>query len=219
MNKGKDMRERPILFSGEMVKAILDGRKTETRRVIKPQPKFHRTMERLTQFVWTSYARRGDGCWENFGEWKCPHGKLGDRLWVRETWKTNFYGNSIIYKADNYWNEFKIYHKYFDEWCKWRTKKRVKKEWHKKWRPSIFMPRWASRINLEVLDIWVERIQDITEEGIIAEGFALQAKKFGEPIQYGVRKGFIILWNKINKRRGYGWETNPWVFVVKFKRL
>lgn len=160
------MTDRPILFSTEMVQAILEGRKSQTRRVIKPQPP-----EGLKWMGWVigtsgDDKNLGAACWvdefplskkEHYA--KCPYGQPGDRLWVRETWledhipelNPNEHG-CIHYKANGYTHQIII-----DGWkgC---------------WRPSIFMPRWASRITLEVVSVRVERVQDISEEDAKAEG-------------------------------------------------
>jgi len=167
------MKERPIPFSAEMVRAILAGAKTETRRVIKD------------------------------GEKTTPkYGVPGDRLWVRETWMP-FYrvGNinspaqeGIIYRADDS-----------------RLTANVRGHWKAdrvgKWRPGISMPRIFSRILLEVTKPErVERVQDITEEGAKAEGFAN-------------RQEFLDYWDTLNAARGFGWDANPWVRVVSYKLL
>lgn len=188
--------EKPILFSGEMVRAILDGRKTQTRRVIKPQPRFDRMGLTDASFVNTydeTWAYP-NVCPEKY--YKCPYGKPGDLLWVRETWRESeshtWAGcqnlDAIHYKADH------------DEpdadGC---------------WRPSIHMPRWASRITLEVTNVRVERLQDILVEDSLKEG--MDHNPMNCP-----RMEFAQLWNSINEKRGYGWETNPWVWVVEFER-
>ena len=172
------MKERPILFSGPMVRAILDGRKTQTRRPIKLQP-----------FVATPSM---------FDISKCPLGQPGDRLWVRETWRTGpLFGiprgqkrQIPIYRADR---EINIYP--------------AGVEINFSWRPSIHMPRWASRITLEIARVWVERVQDITEEGAIREGMVRVDRC--SPFQM-----FRDTWQSI-----YGtWDANPFVWAVEFRR-
>lgn len=217
------MKERPILFSGEMVRAILDGRKTMTRRVIKPQPR----LNDAGLLAWKT-----SGCLQNIGRsaeemliGHCPYGQPGDLLWVRETWasldgvdhlspkdiellcrdagyKTGPCGD-LWYQADNSYRQ-------------WGDDKQTKG----KWRPSIHMPRWASRINLEVVSVRVERVQDITEEDAIAEGsqYFLTSGKMKRN-EMSMRSAFANLWDSINLKRGYGWDSNPWVWVVEFKRL
>lgn len=201
------MKDRPILFSSEMVRAILENRKTQTRRVIKPQPE-------LTPF--------GDGTWLWKGEpdrfpkiSECPYGNPGDRLWVRETWATSPFRNTtkpselkrgdpearIVYKADPFVNES-----------------------HYWWRPSIHMPRWASRITLEIINVRVERVQDISEHDCIAEGmervrsFNLFGATGQERIDL-IQSEYKNIWNKINANRGFGWSVNPVVWVLEFGRV
>lgn len=178
------MKERPILFSGEMVRAILDGRKTQTRRVVKPPP-----------------PSNSGGTSEIFALAKqCPYGQPGDWLWVRETWApaaTEGYdkrddGGLIWYRA---------------------TDERVCMG---PWRPSIFMPRQVSRIMLEITDVRVERLQDITEEDAKAEGVAAWHDTANGTVY---RPEFEMLWDSINGKRGYGWDMNPWIWVIEFKKV
>ncbi|MDD5397412.1 MAG: hypothetical protein PHW24_05170 [Candidatus Moranbacteria bacterium] len=178
------MKEHPILFSGEMVWAILEGRKTQTRRVIKPQPNKLKTEQGL---LFAQYPN--DEYWYGL---KCNYGYAGDHLWVRESWRPLDDdisvsklgpGDTIYYRADY-----------------------VGEALDGKWRPSIHMPRWASRITLEIVNVRVERVQDISEEDAEAEG----TKSIDS---------FHILWDIINHARDYGWETNPWVWKICFKRL
>ena len=205
-------KERPILFSAPMVRAILDGRKTQTRRIIKPQP----YIDEMGNFCWNG---------ENFGQdfngpciqaiaspipssktkrVRCPYGKPGDRLWVRETF--NHDGEKYIYAADL--NELGV------------------QKWAAQWKPSIHMPRIASRILLEITGVRVERLQDISEEDAIAEGcikFPFEDDhaytfydddKTGHATHTGA---YRKLWESIN---GSGsWDLNPWVWVVEFRTL
>ncbi len=206
------MRERPILFNGEMVRAILDGRKTQTRRVIKPQPFWVASSGR---WCWEIPKRaQNPGCsttavtasrqWHEYlPDGCCPYGVPGDKLWVRETWKsTGLLANStprytracgrFAYRADLAQRD---------------------RDLHIPWRASIHMPRWASRITLEVTDVRVERVQDITEDGAIREGCCDANHK---DFHVGA---FHDLWDSINAKRGFGWDSNPWVWVVEFKRV
>ena len=153
------MKERPILFSAPMVMAILAGTKTQTRRVIKPQP---------------SVAQN------------CPYGTPGDHLWVKETFWTG--GDAVNYRADGEMPEYM------------RDVSR--------WKPSIFMPRKLSRITLEILDVRVERVQDISEEDAKDEGGLYGAGSY--------RDGFAVLWDSINGKK-HPWESNPWCWVLTFK--
>ena len=217
------MKYRPILFNTEMVRAILEDRKTETRRIIKPQP-----------VIWPGHD--GDNCtWKDKLESRlnfilkekmfdpfCPYGQVGDRLWVRETWAdTNGEnGPMISYRAggdrflieESYPVDYSLYPKcQFTMWC---GDLRRGADGHK-WRPSIFMPRWASRITLEITEIKVERVQDITDTGALAEG----VDQTNTSIPGYAKTRFQNLWDSINKKRGFGWDLNPWVWVVKFRRI
>lgn len=173
------MKERPILFSGEMVRAILDGRKTQTRRVIKPQGEPY-TIEDVDVL-------------------KCPYGIPGDRLWVRETFadlRGMGFGHKWAYRADT---------------PEGSESDRIRIGYGVRWKPSIHMPRWASRITLEITDIRVERVQDITYIDAKAEGVEYE-KGYTDP-----REAFATLWNSINAKRDYGWAMNPWVWIIEFK--
>lgn len=185
------MKERPILFSGEMVRAILDGRKTQTRRVIKPQPP--------------------ESVSEGYTTYFCPYGIPGDRLWVRETFAPRLDVDPItelararhyaMYKADG-------------------GDPHDPMHWHPydKWIPSIFMPRWASRITLEITNVRVERVQDISVSECRAEGIPQASFSSQTDRDAQVHGEFMQLWDSINAKRGYSWESNPWVWVIEFKR-
>jgi len=187
------MKELPILFSGPMVQAILDGRKTMTRRVVKPQPAGDE-FNGFNAFGEAIFYPRSDDS-DDAGLRRCPHGQPGDRLWVRETWQHNPYGG-IVYRAGS-----GILN------CDGRG-----------WRSPICMPRWASRITLEITAVRVERVQDISEEDAMSEG-AMFCNHGVEHDGMHYRCGFCALWNSLNAKRGYGWDTNPWVWVLAFKRL
>jgi hypothetical protein len=183
------MKERPILFSGEMVRAILDGRKTQTRRIMKPQPD-------LSMLHVEEEMQNGQGGWEGLAGDACPHGQPGDRLWVRETFAQvgtpGTLSGYVRYKADE--------------------KAALGAYGCQKWRPSIFMPRRASRIILEITDVRVERVQGISNADALAEGI-------NRPIdnRYPIDE-FRALWDSINAKRGFGWYVNPWVWVIGFKQ-
>ena len=206
------MKEHPIIFSTEMIKAILDGRKTQTRRIIKPQP-FYGTTDWHSYTCWNfekGKGRRVGFSTSNHGEQAligfCPFGQVGSALWVRETfsvapeYKPVAYPERIppvFYKADN-----------------------DKPTWANKWTPSIFMPRWASRITLEITGVRVERLQEITEDDCGKEGIP-NFKHYPENPVVNViilnkHEHFKSLWDSINAKRGYGWDTNPWVWVIEF---
>lgn len=207
------MKERPILFNGNMIRAILDGRKTQTRRVIKPQPELGKPWN-----WWTVDPVKMD-----IPIAMCPYGIPGDRLWVRETWTEISWtphkpaemppSTQVIYRATPDTG--------------WTTDTTWENAWH--WRPSIHMPRWASRITLEVTGVGVERVQAITDEDARAEGavddewdewyddvrnYAIPGARIERP-----RDVFHTLWDSINAKSGYGWNDNPWVFVISFRRI
>ncbi len=195
------MKELPVLMSTEMVRAILDGRKTMTRRVIKPKP----------ENILTRYSLLGDHFWKDdnlnldeipWGNYKpCPYGQVGDRLWVRETFALDNRLSSLVwYKASHNCNGA----------CIGVTHK---------WKPSIFMPRWASRITLEVIGVRVERLQEITEEDAQREGvdwYSIENKIEGIG---RCQQAFRKLWDSINAQRGYSWKSNPFCWVISFKKL
>lgn len=221
------VRERPILFSGPMVRAILEGRKTQTRLVVKPQPtrKAFGVPTDPDDWVW---SHRGAPHWstvsnrpngpEGYAS-ECPFGQPGDRLWVRETW--------TLLRRDH-WSDPAKPRDWLCPWmkygptrnaCSYRAccidedSERCREELGYSWRPSIHMPRWASRLTLEITDVRVERLQDITEEDAIAEG----AQCAGVPASLTNRGAFAKLWEHTN---GNGaWSVNPWVWVVKFRKL
>lgn len=196
------MKERPIIMSGDSVRDILSGRKTQTRRIIKL---------RGHQYVETNIERDGDH-WplveDDCGEWHrmaCPYGTVGDRLWVREAWWHNQpIGADCLddkfYAADHPagWHPRQDQDGVFTNYVK---------------RSPIYMSRWASRLTLEVTGVRVERVQDISHSDCVAEG--IPATFQGVEIS-GLRHEFAARWNAIN---GEGsWEVNPFVWVVEFKQ-
>jgi hypothetical protein len=178
------MKTRPILFSAPMVRALLDGRKTQTRRIVKPQP--------------TYQGFDGPPTYDSFGEFsypaqrgvKCPYGIPGDRLWVRETWRDDllpphYRHIGYLYRADP------------DE----------KDDKERPWRPSIFMPRAASRITLEIVSVRVERLREISHEDAMGEGMAWDDAVYD----------YSRLWESLN---GPGsWDANPFVWCVEFRMV
>jgi hypothetical protein len=178
--------ERPIIMGAESVLAILDGRKTETRRPLRPQP----PSTLRARKPWASVEDLLAGC---------PYGQPGDRLWVRETWAK--YGRGprhFLYRAS--------YGPLADE---------------RPWKPSIFMPRAACRLTLEILAVRVERLQEINGFDARAEGYP-DSMPDCDLLHYGggkkCRRWYQAGWDALNARRGFGWEKNPWVWVIQFKR-
>jgi hypothetical protein len=199
---GEALKERPIPFSDAMVRAILDGTKTQTRRLVRPPTGF----ERIDRVYPIGGGWRIDES-NPYGiarQVTCPYGVPGDRLWVRETW--NKEGGSLSYRADGDWIA--------DYRAAAESGSGVPRRPDLKWRPSIFLPRWASRITLELTDVRAERLQDITDEDARAEGCDA-----GENMREGsCRDLFSVLWDSINAERAL-WVGNPWVWALTFKRV
>ena len=209
------MKERPILMSAPMVKALLDGRKTQTRRVMKSQPYTLRTEG-------FGYGTKSGGfvsiqsphCLAEF-----PYGVPGDRLWVREAWTSGYRDGAwgTIFRADETFLIGKCAH---EKGPHFHAKEMGS---HILWRPSIFMPRWASRITLEVTDVRVQRLQEISEGDAVAEGIYRNSENMGagwrysdaEPVYAFAASAYRELWESIH---GAGSSTlNPWVWAVGFK--
>lgn len=250
-SRGAETIERPIPFIGPMVRAILDGRKTETRRVIKLQPQEHhwRGMpgyellpSELHQMACGRLGVRFKHTIPNnpnpeFEPWvMCPYGRPGDRLWVRETFallgnedgvcidwtgkliKGNEREAARIYRASCDIGEYGLWH--IPDKADWKpdTEDHV---YEGPWRASIHMPRWASRILLEVTDIRVERLHDITYESAVAEGVYRDCSRVwtandeGGPCHKYPVPAFRDLW----QMTGGDWDANPWLWVVEFKRV
>ena len=233
------MKERGMIFNGEMVRAILDGRKTQTRRPIKwKQTRLTEIGEREdgSKWPWSEDAEHACDFWH-----PCPFGAVGDRIWVRETWATlgnedgccvDWEGNlckgderpaARIYRAscEQRPGDYGLWSIPDDAYWKPHTKEH---KFEGAWRPSIHMPRWASRILLEITDVRVERLNAISEHDAQAEGVAKLRGGFWKHYQPGwtqhqlsARGSFVTLWKSI-----YGdesWNSNPWVWVIKFKRI
>jgi len=210
------MTERPILFSGPMVRAIFEGRKSQTRRLVKPVGRDegfvlvehdggawwpHRSDDGESMFV----TLKGSSHDIPIG---CPYGTPGDRLWVRETLRTHgcfgfplgkcpqvkpIQGRIWSYAADN-----------IPDWTGGR--------------PSIHMPRWACRLVLEVTAVRVERLQTISADDAIAEGIVKRARSAAFPWHVYAAEDYAILWDDINVKRA-PWASNPLVWVIEFKRI
>lgn len=199
------MKERPILFNADMVCAVLDGRKMQTRRVMKVQP--HAGV-RNSPFV-KSGIEDGHG-----KELACPFGEVGDRLWVRETFRVHSRATDVatlVYKASEQQSWTQQTHRVPIEKC---NKPAVVDTWT----PSIHMPRWASRITLEITSVRVERLNSMTEKDALAEG-CLGGHDSIPGYQYSAtpHEHFHHVWQSI-----YGadsWQANPWVWVIEFKRV
>lgn len=204
------MKERPIIFSAPMVRAILAGTKTQTRRIVPTMVTCGRV----------EYPGKRDGRGYSRVNWldtaegmaqaaqECKYGLPGDRMWVKETWGAvphmmgGIQPETLRYRADG---------EYQNERGTWR------------WRPSIHMPRWASRVTLEITDVRVERLQDISEADAIAEGIEAEGDEWRDYLMPHTqccltpRSSYRTLWESIH---GPGsWDANPFVWVVTFRRI
>jgi hypothetical protein len=236
------MKERPILFSGRLVRAILEGRKTQTRRVIRPQiepfeegplvharkhPKAYLDMYRSDKDPsggrdigthwcwWTSDDRQGPG-W-----YRCPFGQPGDQLWVRENFWRDKKGEYIAYAATpEVCNDDSGQVWSLPDTEETPTPEKLRAAGYKLC-PSIHMPRDRSRIQLEVTGVRVERLQEISEEDARAEGIPPMLELAGDIVRdIGLcRPAFRNGWDHLNAKRGFGWLKNPWVWVIEFRRI
>lgn len=239
------IKERPILFSSPMIRAILDGKKTQTRRVVKPQPDilngtFEFSGEAKDAWpepdVMIAYTPSGKFGVCNPPYFKMPYGKPGDRLWVRETWgilnsqwspvNENPHADVIGKMTCGQFASYAV--KGFGCHIVYRADHATGNDGPGviKWNPSIFLPRWASRITLEIADVRVERLRDITEDDAAVEGVGKQFRmsvkvgKVGldERIPSSFRGGFANTWDEINGSK-YHWSTNPFVWAITFRRI
>lgn len=202
------MKERPILFSGPMVRAILEGRKTQTRRVLKDEW-FHGCLTGDCPHI---HQRECDACLAEYANTECPYGVPGDRLWVRETFRLRADQDEKPPSQD-WWKSGAWYCVDGNDepsGCGGGAGKK---------RPAIFMPRWASRITLDITNIRVQQLQDITEEDAKAEGVQMPDRIPEPPKWWSYKQEYQYLWNAINAKRGFGWETNPWVWALTFKKI
>lgn len=217
-------KEHPILFSTPMVKALLEGKKTMTRRVINPQPKLSTSESLVFENGILKRIYRGEAMiWQEKKEGKSRY-NVGDILWVRETFGTVMTKEMNIldhydYRADEKKRELSFALK------------------HSKWKPSIFMPHEAARLFLEVKSVRIERLQDISEEDAKAEGIDIHECEMPDSYRddsnkehctfyvcsacehQTLRGGYSKLWDSLNAKRGYSWESNPWVWVYEFIRI
>lgn len=222
------MKTRPILFNGAMVRAILDGRKTQTRRIVKPQPDYFACGWPCTFGKECSESHclmhHKDG--KHLIVMKSPYGKVGDQLYVRETWRVGDSGDCACYEPCGQCPSGKTLYKLdfpngVEGW---------------KWKPSIHMPRKYSRITLEITGVRVERLMDISEVDALLEGISSvrtnkwERQQFAQwralfdaaceegkkpPLGPTPKRAYQALWESINGKGS--WEANPWVWVIEFK--
>ncbi|MFV9668317.1 hypothetical protein ACNY68_04885 [Pantoea sp. KXB25] len=220
------MRDLPIIFNADMVRAVLDGRKTQTRRIIQSPAK--NMQARGHECI--SYRAPGDQWYQDYvfsmrdrsGVWqdykheqflaKCPFGAAGDRLWVREAFRVMGRATDVarlMYKARE--------RNSFTESTRTVPINKCNKQSSYNWTPSIHMPRWASRITLEITGVRVERLQDISDSDAKSEG-CWYGRGGGEP-DFAVNPSdhFPTLWASIYGEES--WQANPWVWVIEFKRV
>ena len=223
------MKERPLIFTGESVRAILAGRKTQTRRVIKPQPVRDAT-------AWAIYWERanhegqyGPSAW-SLNEHvppdvllHSPYGVPGDRLWVRETWCEAAPEHRDVSGVRQ------AFHRANSAKDRGGEGEAIRQEYIRlgypyKWKSPMFMPRWASRLLLEVVAVRVERLQSITDADAKAEGASGRLVMFTrwpgreDPGDWTAQEEFESAWEQINGKR-HPWSSNPWVWVIEFKRI
>lgn len=242
------MKERPILFSAPMIRALLDGRKTQTRRVIttgKRAP-WHQMEPVFLAHRWTVAPHPRGGFWAidvpnastevmdrppgNDTGFQCPYGQPGDRLWVRE----NGWEPPVAPTIDQIAGGADTWQYVYDADGVSEGDREDFRNWKWKRRPSIHMPRWASRITLEVTGVRVERVQSITPADAVAEGahevlltpdHPLREDAYARGSDFkgqrfaGARDAYAAIWDALNAKRGYPWSANPWVWIIEFKRL
>ena len=235
----ENVKERPILMNTESVGGILGNRKTQTRRVIKPQPDYSILKKgvvleahkcpvlgpvHLGRKEWGLYGKPYQPTAVPCFAYDCPYGKIGDRLWVRETWQQFFPKD---------WERWPAMLDYYHKKCAWNNECKIfykangpeeHPEYGKvNWKPSIHISRIHSRIDLEITDIRIEKVQDISWDDLVAEGYLMENCINRPSIKYATMSAllewFIPLWDSINAKRGYGWETNPYVWCISFKIL
>ena len=228
------MKEKPIIFNSEMVRAILDGRKTQTRRVVKngyPNGYTYGGVNKFDEHIFYAKNELNDCLLR-----KCPYGVPGDRLWVREKFSTDPSEADVTYLADG---EVK---RFLTDWVNTDDDGFFYRHKSPKTFTSIHMPREFSRILLEIVSVRVERVQDIGTDDVFREGICdplCQSTRIlpdgetcpqcgwtrgasgidGGSWVHWPRKDFENLWNSINEKAGFGWDMNPWVWIVEFKVL
>jgi len=205
-----EVKERPILFNGEMVRAILDGRKTQTRRMVKPQPEH---VDRYAGDSWPCmWQDKPPGC-DTLKRMVAPLGTIGDRLWVRETWRVDGIARGMALRFGDC--------KTTREGMSYRADMEGDRSCDDcDWMPSAWMPRWASRITLEITGVRVERVQEISDDDAESEGVDLRrlcgcVEGCATCDDRSPSEVFRDLWQSIYAN----WDANPWVWVYEFRRM
>ncbi|HCT7774661.1 TPA: morphogenetic protein [Klebsiella pneumoniae] len=229
------MKERGMIFNSEMVRAIVSGRKTQTRRIMKVQPESNQLglllitdstkHSDIGKYHWAESNATGNHVRSKL--FSCPFGAVGDQIWVRETFQGPLFDYELM---DEYLEDSSKFEK--PEFCQYAADGGHRPEYQDAddnlrhgWRPSIHMPRWASRILLEITDVRVERLNAISEEDARAEGIIDGGcLNCGEPEPCGCANpepdatdAFAYLWQSIYGQEN--WNANPWVWVIEFKRV
>ncbi|WP_343177857.1 hypothetical protein [Pseudomonas sp. 4810-S13] len=219
-------KERPILFNAAMVRAILSGQKTVTRRLVKgnqipsrsksdsPEHQMIAVVQDHPRWGFAAFGATEQECADELAMYGgCPYGRKRDRLWVRETWycdhfevqKGPYLQPADMHDLDQSREDGELVYA-ADGLAPYEQEQPT-------WKPSIHMPRWACRILLEITDVRVERLQDISTEQIIAEGLSTALREHDAEVD--LRRQWRDLWGST----GGGWDANPWVWVVEFKRV
>jgi hypothetical protein len=211
INEQVQTKEQPIIFGSESVRAILAGIKTQTRRVVKLKDTSPLSaIEQRDDDQWFARLEHYKGVGYQIG--KCPYGRTGDRLWVREAWAIlprSLHPASVLStKADR---------------VLYREQASPTNYVPARWASPIFMPRAFSRLTLEIINVRVERLKDLSHEDAIAEG--VREEQRGKTFELRDERlslhqlAFSRGWDELNAKRGYSWDSNPWVWVVEFRRI
>lgn len=223
------MKERPVLMHAKSINGILEGRKTQTRRIVKPRPDVPWKISPIDDEWLVEGWPKQERAMQNFGRAhriRCPYGKPGDQLWVRETFAISSVDGCLVSiarkermpegktLADTDGGLDQTYLENLDEV---RTAERLYDPFLERWRPSIFMPRWACRLTLEIINIRVERVQSISEEDCFAEGVRIldEIAPYKDCPNYRIH--FHELWDETNGKGA--WQKNDWCWVLSFKRV